>query len=122
MIVLGILRRNSKLSTVVNLSSLIFLGVGCQVVGLGCGVSRWWVIFCPYMSLLGAFGAGCAAISSSTAAVGTSLDRAKCGKIFLAGFYANPPFRRVLFCHHHHHHFIIYPCRGGVGGVVAMTL
>ena len=33
------------------------------------------------MSLFGAFGAGCAAISSSTAAVGTSVDRAKCGKM-----------------------------------------
>ena len=74
------------------------------------------------MSLFGAFGAGCAAISSSTAAVGTSVDRPKCGKIFLAGFYANPPFRRVLFCHHHHVHLIIYPCRGRVGRVVAMTL
>ena len=80
---------------------------------LGCGVSRWWVFFCAYMSLFGAFGVGCAAISSRTAAVGTSLDRAKCGKIFLAGFYANPPFRGVLFCHHH---FIIYPCGGGWGG------
>ena len=72
------------------------------------------------MTLFGAFGAGCAAISSSTAAVCTSLDRAKCGKIFLAKDFT--PFRRVLFCHHHHVHLIIYPCRGRVGRVVAMTL
>ena len=94
---------------------------------LGCGLSRWWGFLSPYMSLFGAFGAGCAAISSSTAAVGTSVDRAnlKCRKIFSS---LATDFTRILlfdgccFCHHHHHHFIqvIYPC--GVGGVVTMTL
>jgi hypothetical protein len=101
------------------LVKLIYLGVGCHGGGF---------FFSPYMSLFCAFGADCqcAAISSSTAAVGTSVDRAnlKCGKIFSS---LATDFTRILlfdgccFCHHHHHFIqVIYPC--GVGGVVTMTL
>ena len=96
---------------------LIYLGVGCHGGGF---------FFSPYMSLFCAFGADCqcAAISSSTAAVGTSVDRAnlKCGKIFSSlpgnGFYANPSFRRVLFLSSSSSSFYssYLPMRGGWGG------
>ena len=68
------------------------------------------------MSLFGAFGAGCAAISSSTAAIGTSLDRVKCGKIFMARILRESSFSTGVALSSSSSSFYYVPMRGGWGG------